>query len=271
MKRLKFFHAGWLTLLLIMVLGEIKSQVADSIVPKMINPEKILRKIDVRSITQSGFNFWNDRFSGHWAGIHFGFNGFFSTDYSGYSSEFMENDLFRSNSAFVNPFQQSIALQRNKNTFGLVSGLGVQFQSYRLDKNMTIRQDGSGRVMPKPLISYEDNQKSKLSVVYLTVPLLAEIQVPVKNYQTRYYFSAGVYAGMRINSHTKIKYRDEGEKEKLKTPDDYSLNKFKYGLMVRTGYRWANFYATTDLSPLFISGKGPRLIPFTFGITLMSF
>jgi hypothetical protein len=76
--------------------------------------------------------------------------------------------------------------------------------------------------------------------------------------------------GVRLTSHTKIKYRKE-QKEKLKVPDHYSLQDFKYGLMFRTGYRWINVFATYELTPLFKNDKGPHLTPFTFGITLISF
>lgn len=247
------------------------AQSPDTIVPVIDKPEKVLRKIDIRSITQSGFNFWQDEFTGHWAGIHFGFNGFSRTDYSGYDSEFMKNVMSWSNSTFINPVQQSIGLQRNKNNLGLVTGLGLQLQSYRLYKNITLREDATGKVFPENIGNFDDNQKSKLSVVYLVLPLLAEYQLPVNHYEDRFYISAGLYSGLRLESHTKIKYREERKKEKLKTPSDFSLTKFKYGIMVRTGYRSINLYGTWDISSLFKKGYGPVLTPFSFGVTLISF
>ena len=252
------------------ILSESNAQITDTIIPSINNSEKILRKIDISSLTQSGFNFWRDKFSGHWAGIHFGFNGFSNQNYIGYQTDFMKNDFFSSNSTFVNPIQQSISFQSNKNTFGLTTGLGLQFQSYRLDKNTTIQINDAGKILPNT-INFDDNQKSKLSIFYITLPLLAEIQIPVKNYENRYYFSAGIYTGLRVNSYTKIKYREDGKKEKLKTPGDYSLNKFKYGIMLRTGYRWVNFFGTYDLLPLFEKEKGPEITPFTIGFTIISF
>lgn len=241
----------------------------DSIVPIKEDPEKILRKIDVRHLTRSGFNFWYDDFSGHLAGIDFGFNMFVKPDYSGYEYDFLENDVLRSNSAYVNLIQQSIGLQRNRNTIGLVTGMGLQLQSYRLEQNVTIVLE-NGRVIPKTL-SFDQNQKSKFSIVSLMLPLLAEFQIPLKNYQNRIYLSGGLYGGLRLSSHTKIKYRSEGKKEKLKTPGHYALQDFKYGLMVRAGYRRANVFATYELVPLFRENKGPVLTPVTFGITLVSF
>jgi hypothetical protein len=244
------------------------SQVTDTIIPVDKDPAKILRKIDIPEISQHGFNFWQDKFSGHWAGIDFGFNSFIKKDYSGYETEFMDNTLLLSNSTFINLIQQSIGLQHNRNTIGLVTGLGLHLQSYRLDQNTTIRRLENGMIEPQILV-FDHNQKSKLSIVSLVVPLLAEFQIPVNHYENRLYFSAGPYLGYRISSHTKIKYRIDGKKEKLKVPGHYSLHDFKYGLMIRTGYRWINLFATCETVTLFKKDKGPQLTPVTFGITLI--
>ncbi|MFW5822798.1 MAG: outer membrane beta-barrel protein [Tangfeifania sp.] len=243
------------------------SQTTDTIVPAEQNPRTILRKIDIRKM---GFNFWKDNFEGHWTGIDFGFNGFENPEYTGYNLEFMKNDLLRSNSTYINILQHSIGLQRNRNTIGLVTGAGLHLQSYRLDNNTTIRKSENGRIEPE-ILYFDQNQKSKLSIVSLMVPLLAEFQVPVNHYENRIYFSGGVFGSVRLSSHTKIKYRADGKKEKLKVPGHYSLQDFKYGLMVRAGYRWINVFATYDLVPLFKNDLGPELTPFTFGITLLQF
>ncbi|HKL32874.1 MAG TPA: hypothetical protein VJ919_10080 [Tangfeifania sp.] len=243
------------------------SQTTDTIVPVEQNPRKILRKIDIRKM---GFNFWQDNFEGHWAGIDFGFNGFANPDYTGYNLEFMENDLLRSNSTYINILQHSIGLQSNRNTVGLVTGVGLHLQSYRLDNNTTIRKDENGRIEPE-ILYFDQNQKSKLSIVSLMIPLLAEFQIPVNHYENRVYFSGGFFGALRLSSHTKIKYRADDKKEKLKVPGHYSLQDFKYGLMVRAGYRWVNVFATYDLVPLFKNDLGPKLTPFTFGITLLQF
>ena len=245
------------------------AQETDTIIPINQDPEKILRKIDVRKIAQNGFNFWQDKFTGHWAGIDFGFNALVNTDYSDYDSEFMENDLFRSNSTYLNLIQQSISLQHNRNTIGLVTGLGVHFQSYRLDQNTTIERSTNDVIVPKELY-FDDNQKSKLSIFSITVPLLAEFQIPINHYDNRMYISGGLYMGYRLNSSTKIKYKKD-KREKLKTPDHYSLHNFKYGLMFRTGYRWANVFVSYEITTLFKEDKGPELTPLTFGITLIQF
>lgn len=245
------------------------SQQSDSILIINQDPEKLLKNIRIGRI-EDGFNFWQDNFSGHWAGVDFGFNSFLNKNYSGYNTEFMDNDISRSNSTYINLIQQSIGFQHNRNTLGFVTGLGLHLQSYRLDRNTTIYRLPNNRIEPRTLV-FDENQKSKLSIISLCIPLLTEIQIPINHYENRLYFSGGIFLGFRLDSHTKIKYRIDRKKEKLKTPDNYSLNDFKYGIMLRSGYRWINVFATYDLNPLFKENKGPEITPFTFGVTLLQF
>jgi hypothetical protein len=242
----------------------------DTIVPVDKDTEKILRKIDIRELTRHGFNFWQDDFSGNWAGFDFGFNLFLNPDYTGYTFDFMENDVFRSNSTYINLIQQSFGLQRNRNTVGLVTGIGLHLESYRLGGNVTLQRLENDKIEPR-ILEFDQNQKSKLSLISLYVPLLAEFQVPLNHYENRIHFSGGLYGSLRVSSQTKIKYRVDRKKEKLKTSDHYSLSDFKYGLMVRAGYRWFNVFATYEPSPFFKEEKGPDLTPVTFGVTLISF
>jgi hypothetical protein len=245
------------------------AQESDTIVPVQKRTEKILRKIDLREITRNGLTPYKTKFSGHYAGIDFGFNMLVNTDYSGYDSEFLENDVFNSNSAYFNVVQQSIGLQKHRNTFGLVTGLGLHLQSYRLDDNTSIYLDENNVVQPH-FLYYDQNQKSKFALVSLTIPLLVEWQIPVNHYDNRIYISAGLIGSVRLGSHTKIKYRAE-QKEKLKVDDHFSIQPFTYSLMVRTGYRWFNVFASYDLVPLFKKEKGPEVTPLTVGITLLRF
>ncbi|WP_340111445.1 outer membrane beta-barrel protein [Maribellus mangrovi] len=245
------------------------AQVSDTIVPVDEDPEKILSRINIRQVTTSGFNFWQDDFTGHWAGIDIGFNLFLNEDYSGYDNDFMSNDVLRSNSLYINFVQQSIGLQRNRSTIGLVTGLGLRMYSYRLDDNTSIVLDENNVVQPQEL-TFNDIKKSKLGLVSLVLPVLAEFQIPVNNYRNRMYISGGMYGSVRLTSHTKVKYKVE-QNEKLKVVDHFSLRDFNYGLMIRTGYRWINLHATYDLVSFFKEDKGPELTPFSFGITLLRF
>lgn len=219
-----------------------------------------------------GFNFWDERFKGNWAGVFLAVNGFDRADYSMYSNSeagFLEPNFWKSNCLSINLIQASMRLQRNRNFIGLVTGLGMDLQSYSLDAATSIRK-GSNRVEPVQL-SYEDNQKSKFSSTYLTVPLLLEFQIPLGNYNRRLYFSGGVIGSLRLASHTKVKYRLDGKRQKLKIPGDFYLRDTRLAGTVRMGYRWINLFATYDFYPLFKDGKGPVLYPFSVGVGLVKF
>lgn len=245
------------------------AQITDTIIPVHENPEKLLRHVRLGQYQSNDVSIQSNEFTGHLTGIDFGFNMFLNENYSGYDSEFMKNDLLHSNSIYVNFDHLSIGLQRNKNTIGLVAGVGLQLYNYRLNNNITIERDLFDVIQPVP-ITLENIKKSNLTILAVQIPLLAEFQIPVGSLGNRIYFSAGTYGRIRLLSHTKVKYKLE-RNEKLKTADNFSIRDFGYGIMVRTGYRWVNLFATYDLVPFFKDNRGPELTPFTFGVTLISF
>ncbi len=229
--------------------------------------------VDIQDLVKEGFNYWEEEFKGHWSGISFGLNGFAKPDYRLYpeaQNGFLDSELLKSHSLQINLFQISKGLQANRNTIGLVSGFGMNIQSYRLDNNTTIEPAENGMIYPKTLL-FENNQKSKLSSVCLQVPLLLEFQIPVKHYANRLYVSAGLIVGKRLSTHTKIKYRKNEQKQKLKTPGSYFIPEYKCSATLRMGYRWVNVFASCDLAPLFEKDKGPELYPYTIGVYLFRF
>lgn len=249
------------------------SQENDSIIVLQSPAGRLSGLIDIQDLVNEGSNDWGNEFDGHWAGVEIGVNGFANADYSLYDAQendFLSNDLIRSNVLNLNMFQYSKGLQSNRNTIGIVTGLGMSLQSYRLDRNTSIELDDLGKVQPVNLF-FDSNQKSKLSIVYLEVPLLVEFQVPVKDKVNRLYCSAGINVGRRLTSHTKVKYHMDGKKEKLKAPGDYAIRGFKFAAIVRVGYQRVSLFAAYDLMPLFEDQRGPVLYPISIGIKLISF
>ncbi len=214
------------------------------------------------------------KFDGHWSGFELGLNTFVNTDYSMYSSKeegFM--DLYHPKSLAVNLnfIEWNIGLQEKGNTLGLVTGLGLEWNNYRFDKRITITEDENGIIQPVKLNDKWHIKKSKLTSLYLNVPLFVEWQIPTDNKKNRAHIALGVVGGLRISSHTKIKYKTNGDTEKDKDHDNFNLNTIRCNAMVRIGYRSLNFFATYGITRLFEDNKGPKLTPFTIGITLVSF
>ena len=101
------------------------------------------------------------KFDGHWEALELGFNGFDKEDYSMYNgNEFMSLNQGKSMEFNVNFYELNIGLV--KSYVGLVSGLGLSFNSYRFENDYTIERDPE-RVKAIPL-EYEDLSKTKLAV-----------------------------------------------------------------------------------------------------------
>jgi hypothetical protein len=263
----------YLLLILIFSVLETFSQENDSIIVVQSPKGRLSGLINVQDLAAEGNRFGSEKFEGNWSGIEFGINGFARPDYSAYQESdghFLSNDALRSNILNLNVLQYSKGLQQFRNNFGVITGLGLSFKSYRLDHNTTIFQDESGKIQPMHLY-YDSSQKSKFSLLYLDVPLLLEIQIPVNHINNRFYFSAGLIGSKLLEAHTKIKYRKDGKKEKLKSPGGYGINDYKVAATIRLGYRWINIFASYDLVPLFEERKGPKLYPFSAGVRLISF
>lgn len=249
------------------------SQENDSIIVVQSPTGRLSGLIDVQDLTNEGYNYWDDKFEGHWSGIELGINGFANADYSMYpasENHFLDNDLIRSNVLNLNILQYSRGIQQTRNNIGVVTGLGLSFKSYHLDNNTTISVDENRKIHPSVLY-FDSSQKSKLSTVYLEVPLIVEFQIPIKNAANRLYFSVGITGAKKLESHTKVKYRKNNKREKLKSPGDYSINDYRVAATFRMGYRWINLFATYDMVPLFEDRRGPVLFPFSFGLKLISF
>lgn len=201
-----------------------------------------------------------DRFNGHWEGIELGFNGFDKSDYSGYSvDDFMSLNQGKSMEFNLNFYELNIGL--SKSYVGLVSGMGLSFNSYRFDGPYTI-QKGANRTEPV-LLEYDNLSKTKLAVSYLNVPLLLEFQIPVNQNEGRLFINAGLVGGVKIGSHTKVKHGGTKDKDR----SSFNINAFEYAATARVGYKDVGLFATYSLTPLFESGKGPELTPFSIGIS----
>ncbi|HZL12106.1 MAG TPA: outer membrane beta-barrel protein [Prolixibacteraceae bacterium] len=203
-----------------------------------------------------------DKFNGHWEGIELGFNGFDKADYSMYDgTEFMSLNQGKSIEFNINFYELNISL--SKSNVGLVSGFGLSFNNYRFENPYTLLK-GVQRTEAVPL-DPDNLSKTKLALSYLNVPLLLEFQIPVNQNEGKVFINAGLIGGVMLGSHTKVKHGDTKDKDR----SGFNLNSFKYAATARIGYKDISLFATYSLTPLFQSGKGPELTPFTIGISFM--
>jgi hypothetical protein len=202
-------------------------------------------------------------FNPHWAGLAVGMNLFHETDYSMYGgNEFFSLIPGKSLSWNINFVEW--ALKNERNTFGLVTGLGFRFSDYRFDEQITIeKEDGSGMIVPVSLYELEDFKKSKLTISYLTAPLMLEVKTPLRMGSSWLYLAGGVIGSLHLGSHTKFKYN--GNKEKSRS--NFNINQFSWDITGRIGFGDFCVFVNYSMTPLFQDGKGPELYPLMVGIS----
>jgi hypothetical protein len=212
----------------------------------------------------------SNRFRGHWDGISFGYNGFLNKDHgtslSTPENSFMSLNNNPSKSININAHFCQVSQPLIGRRFGLVTGLGIEFNNYFFENNNTIVKDSAGVIVP---VYYDPIQldKSKLALVYFTIPLMLEWQLPANsNGNKRLWISAGVTGSIKLNSHTKVVYRKNGDKQKDKNRDDFNISALRYGFTGKVGY--SHFYVYGNYYPvqLFEKNMGPELYPFSVGI-----
>ncbi|MCX6254348.1 MAG: hypothetical protein NTV31_07715 [Bacteroidia bacterium] len=208
------------------------------------------------------FDSRRNRFRGHWAGIEFGFNNYVTSDISlvlPADIDYMTLHSGKSSNFNINFSQLSLGFTRH---IGFVTGLGLNWNNYRFDDNNNIVKGPNGII--EELDPGSNLEKSKLTTLFLTLPFMLEMQIPVR--QNNLSFAAGPIGAIKLGSHTKMVFENG---EKVKSGGDFSLNMLRYGATARVGYGNFQLYGTYYMTPLFRTGKGPAgndLYPFEIGV-----
>ncbi len=204
------------------------------------------------------------RMDGLWEGFEFGLTNFTNADYQLQLPEngaFLDNKMAESWGMNFNFAEKSLGLV--KNYFGLVTGMGIEYQRYMFTGQFSLVKGESG-IIAEPIDL--DLYKNRLSICHLTVPLLVEFQIPVYGEHNRIKVSAGVVGGLRLGSRQVQKYVLNDEKQKIRSKGDFNLRDLRYGFTARVGYGDLSLFTTYYPQTLFEDGKGPEVYPLTFGI-----
>ncbi|MBN2616521.1 MAG: DUF2807 domain-containing protein [Bacteroidales bacterium] len=234
------------------------------------------------------------KFRGHWAGVDLGVNGYVNPQFNanfGAVNDYLSLRFEKSLNINLNLIEQNIPFNKEK-TAGLVTGLGLVFNDYHFS-HPTYLSDG-GNQLQGYYINGASVRKTKLSAMYLSVPLLLEFQAKTDQRRHRFFINFGVIGNVKLHSHTKIYFNDPNDSYILQdpstggllttiytTPDrnnrnivkntsGYYLNPFRVDATVRIGFPLLSLYATYGLTPMFQSGKGPELHQWSLGLCLVN-
>jgi len=145
-----------------------------------------------------------------------------------------------------------------ESNFSINIGLGAGMEKLSFeDGTYTMGIDADGNTEMVELPGTFDVKKSKLALNYVDLPIEFRFHTN-KNHDTGFRAAIGGKVGYLLNNHTKLVYKEDGEKFKVKNDQDYNIEKIRYGLLGRLGFPGINVFCYYGLSSLFKSEKGPE-------------
>lgn len=229
------------------------------------NHKSFHKKINAGNLNHSSFN-------AHWAGFELGILNFLNAERTLATNQQLDYLVLipeKTMSYGLNILEYDVALSKNKR-FGAATGAGLEWNSLALKQNINLYEDENGIIRAQyvdPAVT--DFTKNKLNVVYVTVPLIIEFQIPVKH--RKFFVGAGITGQLRAWSKQKQKYKVDGQVYKNKKTDDFQLASFRYGATARIGYGDVGFFINYSFVPLFKEGSGPELFPISVGLKIADF
>lgn len=179
--------------------------------------------------------------------------------------EFVPQNTSKSFGVAVYPWMGRLRLNHT-GTLGITSGIGLDMANYHFEGNRTITSfEGIARPIHIP---YPDPvKKSKLQTTYLNVPLILTTRIPLSHNHTinSIHLQAGVIGGLKLGSHTKIKYGHGDGRDKER--GSFYLSPLRYQLTARAGYGPVVMFFNYQMTPMFKNGHGAELYPYTVGLS----
>ncbi len=213
-------------------------------------------------------NQFYSRFEGHLTGAYYGFINF--ADLPESHSD-LKLDFSSSFTVQAYVYRNNINLSARKN-FGLVTGLGLEYQNLMFNNDdVSIIKTEDGIATIKPTTEYEgvsNIKRSTLKIIYVTVPLLMEVQFPARYRRSeRIYISGGFIGGVRVFSRTKVVYDDKsGSKQNKNNTDNFDLLPIKADATVRVGFGAFCAWGSYSLTNLFCADNVPDLRLYAMGL-----
>lgn len=140
-------------------------------------------------------------------------------------------------------------------------GIGVEFVwnnlRWQTDNFLTKNQD-SIRFVDN---SFEQVRKNKLSIFGVSVPIIF-----YKTFEKNWRVGIGGYTDFRLQSFSRVAYRNGSEQIDTKNFSDFHLSPFRAGVLIEAKYKFLRFFGKYDINPLFNTQKALPANLWTFGI-----
>lgn len=144
----------------------------------------------------------------------------------------------------------------------LWTGIQYDILNYRFS-NSNVRLQADQSVFTTSLDSGNNSAKSKIVVNYIGIPISFGYQSKAKDVDEGFSIRAGVVAGYRVRTHTKVKLDND---KTTKDFDDFNMNDFLITPFVQASFNNVGIYFRYNTSMLFKDNQGPRYTGMQFGL-----
>lgn len=178
---------------------------------------------------------------------------------TGISAEFPE--LNNSSSMHIG-FNNQWGIKTFSGKWRLWTGIQYDILNYRFS-NSDVRLLPNQPVFNTALDSGNNSEKSKVVVNYIGIPLSFGYQSKAKDADEGFSVRAGIVAGYRVRTHTKVKLDND---KTTKDFDDFNMNDFLITPFVQARYNDIGIYFRYNTSILFNDNQGPKYTGMQFGL-----
>lgn len=183
-------------------------------------------------------------------GLYLGLN-----NWHGPNSLLRESELRWPQSVYVGlSFRRNMEIWKSDQVaFGFSYAPEFVWYNLRFKNPTTVRENALGDPVFETIT--EDIKKSKLTVPSFALPVMFHVGIP----KTKWMFSFGPYASIRLGGYTKIKYAGWGGKEKER--GDYDMRPWQTGWIAEVGRRSGmKLFIRQDNQTLFRTERRPEKV-----------
>lgn len=169
-------------------------------------------------------------------------------------------------------YQHEIVIPAFGNKLSFNPGIGLGMERFSFDQVKTLAYDANGDLQLQN--TYDGMQKSQLIANYLDLPLELRFSTSPTNPSRSFKFTVGFRPGVRVDSFTKVKYREDSETKKFKDKQSWNLSQWRYGVYSRINVGNFGLFGYYNLSTYFEKNKGIQgkdINVLTFGISIAGF
>lgn len=170
-------------------------------------------------------------------------------------------ELKNSNSIHIG-FNNQWGIKTFSGKWRLWTGIQYDILNYRFS-NSNVRLQADQSVFTTSLDSGNNSAKSKIVVNYIGIPLSFGYQSKAKDADEGFSIRAGVVAGYRVRTHTKVKLDNN---KTTKDFDDFNMNDFLITPFVQASFNDIGIYFRYNTSMLLKDYEGPRYSGMQFGL-----